>query len=160
MSRRSLFPLLAVLAVSGCGGSSSNSGFPTIQAARTYTLTAFAPKGPVTAGKPVRVSFVIRKPDGTPLTDLASYRIYLGTSAPACPGTPFRTVTASTTTPPAGQTASTVVTGLTAGTTYFARITAVDAAGNESTCTPVTSAVARGDFNVTPTTATSFGTSR
>jgi len=69
MSRRSLFPLLAVLAVSGCGGSSSNSGFPTIQAARTYALTAFAPKAPVTAGKPGRVSFVIRKPDGTPLTD-------------------------------------------------------------------------------------------
>jgi hypothetical protein len=95
--------------------------------------------------------------DGTPLTDLASYRIYLGTSTPACPGTPFRTVTSSTTTPPPGQAVSTVVTGLTAGTTYFARITAVDAAGNESTCTPVTSAVARGDFNVTPTTATSFG---
>ena len=71
--------------------------------------------------------------DGTPLTDLASYRIYLGTSAPACPGTPFRTVTSSTTTPPSGQTVSTVVTGLTAGTTYFARITAVDSAGNEST---------------------------
>src|SRR5690242_15821935 len=75
--------------------------------------------------------------DGTPLTDLASYRIYLGTSTPACPGTPFRTVTSSTTTPPPGQAVSTVVTGLTAGTTYFARITAVDAAGNESTCTSV-----------------------
>jgi hypothetical protein len=69
MSRRSLFPLLAVLAVSGCGGSSSNSRFPTIQAARTYALTTFSPKAPVTAGKPVRVSFVIRKPDGRPLTD-------------------------------------------------------------------------------------------
>ena len=63
--------------------------------------------------------------DGTPLTDLASYRIYLGTSSPACPGTPFRTVTAPTATPTAGQTVSTVLTGLTAGTTYFSRITAV-----------------------------------
>jgi hypothetical protein len=69
MSRRLLFPVLAGLAVSGCGGSSSGSGFPTIEAARTYALTAFAPKAPVTPGKPARVSFVIRKPDGTPLTD-------------------------------------------------------------------------------------------
>jgi len=95
--------------------------------------------------------------DGTPLTDLASYRVYLGTSAPACPGTPFRTVTSSTTTPPSGQTVSTVVTGLTAGTTYFARITAVDSAGNESTCTPAASGVAQGDFGVTPSASTNFG---
>jgi hypothetical protein len=95
--------------------------------------------------------------DGTPLTDLASYRIYLATSSPACPGTPFRTVTAPTTTPTAGETVSTVVTGLIAGTTYFSRITAVDAAGNESTCSAAASAVAQGDFGVTPTTATSFG---
>jgi hypothetical protein len=60
------------------------------------------------------------------LTDLASYRIYLGTSAPACPGTPFRTV-ARRRHAAAGQTVSTVVTGLTAGTTYFGR-TAVDSA--------------------------------
>jgi len=95
--------------------------------------------------------------DGTPVTDLASYRIYLGTSAPACPGTPFRTVASSTTTPPSGQTVSTVVTGLTAGTTYFSRITAVDSSGNESACSAAASAVARGDFGVTPTGATSFG---
>jgi hypothetical protein len=95
--------------------------------------------------------------DGTPLTDLASYRIYLGTSSPACPGTPFRTVTAPTATPTAGQTVSTVLTGLTAGTTYFSRITAVDSSGNESVCSAAASAVARGDFGVTPTGATSFG---
>ena len=83
--------------------------------------------------------------DGTPVTDLASYRIYLGTSSPACPGTPFRTVTAPTAAPTAGQTVSTVVTGLTAGTTYFSRITAVDSSGNESACSAAASAVARGD---------------
>lgn len=95
--------------------------------------------------------------DGTPLTDLASYRVYLATSSPACPGTLFRTVPAPTAAPTAGQTVSTVVTGLTAETTYFSRITAVDAAGNESTCSAAASAVAQGDFGVTPTTATSFG---
>jgi len=62
--------VLAVLAVaaSGCGGSSSPSGFPTIQAAKTYALVNFRPAGPVVAGKPTRVSFVIRQPNGKPLT--------------------------------------------------------------------------------------------
>jgi hypothetical protein len=68
MTIRLLGALALVLLAAGCGGS-SNSGFPTIQAARRYTVTQFTPSAPVTAGKPVRVSFVIRKPDGTPLTD-------------------------------------------------------------------------------------------
>jgi hypothetical protein len=55
------------LVVAGCGGSSP-SGFPTIQAAKTYALVDFTPSGPVRAGKPVRVSFVIRQPNGKPLT--------------------------------------------------------------------------------------------
>jgi hypothetical protein len=60
--------LLAVVAA-GCGGSSSSSGgFPTIQAARTYTLEDFRPAGPVQPGKPVTVSFRIRRPNGQPLT--------------------------------------------------------------------------------------------
>jgi hypothetical protein len=69
MTRRSLLPLAALLVVGGCGGGSSGPGFPTIQAARTYGLASFSPKAPVAAGKPVRVSFRIRQPDGTPLTD-------------------------------------------------------------------------------------------
>jgi hypothetical protein len=68
MTTRLLAGLTLVLLAAGCGGS-SNSGFPTIQAARRYTVTRFTPSAPVAAGKPVRVSFVIRKPDGTPLTD-------------------------------------------------------------------------------------------
>ena len=67
MTRR-LIPLaIACVLVAGCGGS-SKSGFPTIQAARTYTLADFSPAGAVAAGKPVRVSFVIRQPNGKPLT--------------------------------------------------------------------------------------------
>ncbi|HZQ15583.1 MAG TPA: hypothetical protein VFA82_02300 [Gaiellaceae bacterium] len=67
MTRRLLvLPLLALVAA-GCGGS-SGGGFPTIQAARTYSLAGFAPARPVPAGRPVRVSFTIRQPDGRPLT--------------------------------------------------------------------------------------------
>lgn len=61
-----LLAATCVVAV-GCGGS-SKSGFPTIQAAKTYSLARFTPAAPVAAGKPVRVSFTIRKPDGKPLT--------------------------------------------------------------------------------------------
>jgi hypothetical protein len=68
--KRLLLLGLACAAVAGCGGS-SDSGFPTIQAAHTYGLADFTPGAPVAAGKPVRVSFQIRRPDGKPLT---SYR--------------------------------------------------------------------------------------
>lgn len=60
--------LLLVVVAAGCGGSSNGSGFPTIQAARTYTLEDFRPAGPVAPGKPVTVSFRIRQPNGAPLT--------------------------------------------------------------------------------------------
>jgi hypothetical protein len=70
MIKRLLLLAIACVSAAGCGGS-SKSGFPTIQAARTYSLARFSPAAPVAAGAPVRVSFVIRKPDGTPLT---SYR--------------------------------------------------------------------------------------
>ena len=48
------------------------------------------------------------------------------------------------------------ITALTAGTTYFVRVTAVDTSGNESSCSGVGSGVAHPDFGVTPPT-TSFG---
>ena len=72
--------------------------------------------------------------DGTRLTDLDSYRIYLATSSPSCPGASFFTVGAPMSSPASGETLSRVVASLSAGTTYFARITAVDTSGNESTC--------------------------
>jgi hypothetical protein len=70
VTKRLVLLATACAVVAGCGGS-SNPGFPTIQAARTYALAGFRPGAPVAAGKPVRVSFTIRKPDGKPLT---SYR--------------------------------------------------------------------------------------
>ena len=57
----------AVLALAGCGGSTTVSG-PTVQPAATYRLVDLKPSGPITPGKPVRVSFSIEQPDGTPLT--------------------------------------------------------------------------------------------
>ena len=95
--------------------------------------------------------------DGTQLTDLGSYRIYLGTSSPACPSASFFTVASPTSSPASGQTLSRVVASLTADTTYFARVTAVDTSGNESACSAAASGVAKADFSVTPSTTTSFG---
>ena len=68
MIRRSSLLLLLVPLLAACGGSSSPSGFPTIQAARTYSLVHLQPNAPVPAVKPVRVSFAIRQPNGKLLT--------------------------------------------------------------------------------------------
>jgi len=94
--------------------------------------------------------------DGTRLADLASYRLYLATSTPPCPSASFFTVPSPTRAPASGQTMSSLVTALTPGTTYFARVTAVDNSGNESACSGAASGVAHPDFRVTPST-TSFG---
>ena len=95
--------------------------------------------------------------DGTPLRDLAGYRLYVGTSTPSCPGGAFFNVPSPTSAPAAAQRVSDRLTGLDANTTYFARVTAVDQGGNESPCSPVTSGVAHSDLGVTPTTTVSFG---
>lgn len=65
--RRALFALAGLLLLAGCGGS-SNSSFPKIGAARTYQLVHFQPTKPATVGTPTKVSFVIRQPNGQPLT--------------------------------------------------------------------------------------------
>jgi large repetitive protein len=95
--------------------------------------------------------------DGTPLTDLAGYRVYVDTEAPSCPGGPFLAVSSPTSEPSSGQTVSDRITGLTDAATYFARITAVDESGNESACSPLVSGIAHSDLRVTPSTAVSFG---
>src|SRR5436190_21033685 len=67
---RFLAPLLAVVALAGCGGSGSSSpALPTGEAARTYELADFTPRGAVAPGKPVTISFGIRQPDGRMLTN-------------------------------------------------------------------------------------------
>ena len=66
MSARAFLLLLALVALAGCGGSSS--GVPVIQAAKVYSLGDFQPAGPIQPGHATTVSFVIRQPDGTALT--------------------------------------------------------------------------------------------
>ena len=95
--------------------------------------------------------------DGTPLSDLGGYRVYLATTSPACPGASFLTVSSPTTTPAPGQTVASRVTSLGAGATYFMRVTAVDTSGQESPCSGLASGVAQPDFSVTPSATTNFG---
>jgi len=84
--------------------------------------------------------------DGSPLTDLASYRVYwfLYPNAP-CPGTQFLVVPASSSAPAPGTRVSKTLAGLTQGLTYNVQVTAVDAEGLESACSPVATAAARPD---------------
>jgi centrosomal CEP192-like protein len=95
--------------------------------------------------------------DGTPLRDLAGYRLYVDIKPPTCPGGPFLAVASPTPAPASAQTVSDHITGLTPATTYFAQVTAIDASGNESPCSPAASGVARADIGVTPASAVSFG---
>src|SRR5499426_2765838 len=95
--------------------------------------------------------------DGSALTDLASYRVYYGTQSAPCPGTTRAQVASPTSSPSANQTVTSRLTGLTTGTRYNIAVSAVDAAGNESACSSVASAVARSDFAVSPTGTVNFG---
>jgi len=84
--------------------------------------------------------------DGGPLTDLASFRLYYGTTASPCPGASFLRIESPTSTPASGQTMSARLTGLITGSRYFASVSAVDTTGNESACSTTADAVARDDF--------------
>ena len=93
---------------------------------------------------------------GNPLTDLAEYRVYYGTSNPPCPGSSFFQIAASTPSPPAGQTVALRLPGLSTSTPYYVSVTAVDTIGNESACSTQERAVARVDVAVSPTNSPLF----
>jgi len=94
--------------------------------------------------------------DGSPLTDLASYRVYYG-PAPACPGGAYFQVASTTASPGPDHTVSVRLTGLSTGALYHVSVTSVNTSGDESPCSIGASAVARGDFTVSPTGIVSFG---
>ena len=97
--------------------------------------------------------------DGSPLTDLASYNVYYGTTDPPCPGATSVSVASPTAAPEPNQTVSATLTGLTTGTVYFVTVTAVSTAGSESACpAAAASAAARSEFSVSPTGTVDFGT--
>jgi hypothetical protein len=81
--------------------------------------------------------------DGSPLTDLASYRLYYGAASTPCPESAFFQVVSPTRRPQINETVTYRLTGLLAGVRYFAAVTAVDSSGIESACSPVANAVAR-----------------
>jgi hypothetical protein len=79
--------------------------------------------------------------DGTPSTDIASYRIYYGTTPSPCPGGTLLTVPATTARP--GQAVKTRLAGLKMGELYYVAVTAVSSSGKESGCSVVASGRAR-----------------
>jgi Big-like domain-containing protein len=95
--------------------------------------------------------------DGSSLTDLASYRVYVATSGAPCPVSPSVAVASPTPSPGPNQTVSSRLTGLRAGTSYGVAVSAVDLGGSESACSGVASAVARAEFAVSPTGSVNFG---
>jgi hypothetical protein len=61
--------LLVIPAIAGCGsGSSAGVQAPAVGAAKTFQLAGFQPAATIHPGKPTTVSFVIRQPNGQPLT--------------------------------------------------------------------------------------------
>jgi hypothetical protein len=64
--------------------------------------------------------------DGSPLADLASYRVYFGTSGSPCAGPSSVTVASSAASPAPGTIVTTRLNGLAAGTTYAVAISAID----------------------------------
>jgi hypothetical protein len=85
--------------------------------------------------------------DGTALTDLASYRVYVGAGAATpCPGGTFVAVPSPALKPAPNQTVSTHLTGLAVGTAYTVAITAVNTAGAASECSATATATARAEI--------------
>lgn len=68
MKLRHALRFLPLAALAGCGGSGSTPAAPTIAPARTYELVDFEPVRVARANVPTDVSFVIRQPNGKPLT--------------------------------------------------------------------------------------------
>ena len=91
------------------------------------------------------VSFVApsTNTDGSPLEDVASYRVYYDTTDAPCPGGPAIIAAAPKVPLPPGQPLGVRLTRLTVGRLYYVAVTAVNSRGIESSCTNTVSARAR-----------------
>ncbi len=87
--------------------------------------------------------------DGTPLTNLANYRVYYGPNAanvtPCTAAATVVVVPSLNPAPPANSVVGAEITGLVTGNTYFFSVSAVNALGIESACGPIVSAAASPD---------------
>src|SRR5262244_2243398 len=132
----------ALLLASGCdeGGGSSHSDSGSTPPANTPPAPPSGTPGVLEAswGAPTMNT------DGTPLTDLAFYRLYYGNAGTPCPGSAFVQIASPTSSPQNNDTLTYTLTGLAIGTRYFVAVTAVDSSDIESGCSSVASAVARG----------------
>ena len=79
--------------------------------------------------------------DGSPVSDIASYRVYYSTTPSPCPGGTYIDIP----NPPgaAGQKVSTRLTKLSVGELYYISIAAVSSSGVHSTCSTTASNRAR-----------------
>ena len=142
----------AILLASGCekdgqdsSRSDSNSAGTSSSATSSNTSPAPAPPSGTAGVLQVSWSAPTTNTDGSPLTDLALYRLYYGSAGSPCPGSAFLQVASPTPSPQTTQTLTYTLTGLLAGARYFVAVTAVDLSNVESACSNVASAVARID---------------
>jgi hypothetical protein len=129
----------------GEGGRRNASAASSLQAS-IVVIIAFA----MLLALPVRAAYVdlvwdppITKVDGTPLNDLAGYRVYFGPTGPACGGASFRDVPAASPTPSLGEVVIFRLDGLEAGTAYSVQVSALNQGGLESECSNEVTAAAR-----------------
>ena len=81
--------------------------------------------------------------DGTPVTEVVSYRVYYSTADPPCPrGTAIVAAAPKVPLPP-NQRLEVRLTGLTPGKLYYVAVAAVNSRGIESSCSDTVSARAR-----------------
>jgi hypothetical protein len=80
--------------------------------------------------------------DGSPLSDVVSYRVYYSTTDAPCTGGKSINVAPSRT-PAPGQRIAFRLTGLRIGELYYVAVAAVNSQGVESTCSSAASARAR-----------------
>ena len=85
--------------------------------------------------------------DGSPLTDLASYRVYVGSATTPCPGTAFFQVASPASSPAPNTTLSFRLTGLPTGIPSYVSVSAIDQSGNESACSTIASAIPHTDVS-------------